>query len=282
MALNFSLVGTETSPHAREWSEFDAMLYALSVGAGLDEKLRERRFTTENSEDGPLQVLPTFGALLGGGAGRRRPVGTFDVAAMVHAEQRFEQLAPLPVQGSAVSTSRVIDIYDKVTGALVITETLTRDASSGELLVRSRSSSFIKGEGGFDGVRGPKSDWEIPKARFDSEMVMQTMPNQALLYRLTGDRSPLHTEPNVAARGGFKAPILHGMCTYAFAGRALLAYLCNGDPSRFRGMAGRFTNPVFPGEGLHVFIWKHAGEAKFRVTTENGKVVIDQGACWYV
>jgi acyl dehydratase len=280
VGLDLSLIGVETSPHVREWSESDAILYALSVGAGLHEQMREGRFMAENSGDGPLQVLPTFGALLGGGAGRRRPIGKFDAASMVHAEQSFEQLAPLPVAGTAVSTSRVTDVFDKGTGALVVTETLTRDVATGGLLGRARSSSFIKGEGGFGGDRGPSSRWVAPENPWDSEVVMDTLPNQAFL--LTGDRNPLHINPIVAARGGFRGPILHGMCTYGFAGRALLGCLCGSDPTRFKGMTGRFTSPIFPGQRLHIFIWNHVGEAKFRVETDDGTVVIDQGECWYV
>ena len=152
------------------------------------------------------------------------------------------------------------------------------DAATGEPLVTSRSSAFIRGEGGFGGDRGPSDPWQRPDRDPDLTVVMPTRPEQALIYRLSGDRNPLHADPKFAARGGFSKPILHGLCTYGVTGRALLHALCGSDPARFGSMSGRFSRPVFPGETLTVSIWRDGdGSALFQTANQDGAVVIDRG-----
>jgi acyl dehydratase len=276
MALDHRAVGVEGEPHERSWTSTDALLYAIAVGAGLGDPLRELEFTTENSAGIEQQVLPTFGVLVArGGAGRS--LGDFDRARLVHAEQAFELHRPLPVAGTARTTSTVTGIYDKGSGALVVTQSVAVDAGTGDPLVTSTGSAFISGEGGFGGERGPRDVWERPEREPDLRVEEQTRPEQALLYRLTGDRNPLHTDPKFAARGGFSVPILHGMCTYGMTGRALLHALCDSDPARFGSMSGRFTRPVLPGETLVVSIWREDGGALFQTAKQDGTVVIDRG-----
>ncbi len=279
MALDHSLIGAASEPHERSWTATDALLYAVAVGAGLGDPLRELEFTTENSAGLEQKVLPTFGVLVARGAAGRS-LGSFDRALLVHAEQAFELHRPLPAAGAARTTSTVTGIYDKGSGALVVTESAAVDAQSGDPLVTSRSSAFIRGEGGFGGERGPRdgSDrWELPGRDPDLQVEQPTRPEQALLYRLTGDRNPLHTDPRFAARGGFDRPILHGMCTYGITGRALLHALCDSDPARFGSMSARFTRPVLPGETLVVSIWREDGGAMFQTAKQDGTVVIDRG-----
>jgi acyl dehydratase len=279
MALDHSLIGAASEPHERSWTSADALLYAVAVGAGLGDPLRELEFTTENSAGIEQKVLPTFGVLVARGAAGRS-LGSFDRAMLVHAEQAFELHRPLPVAGTARTTSTVTGIYDKGSGALVVTENAAVDAESGDPLVTSRSSAFIRGEGGFGGERGPRDgseQWERPGRDPDLRVEQPTRPEQALLYRLTGDRNPLHTDPRFAARGGFDRPILHGMCTYGITGRALLHALCDSDPARFGSMSARFTRPVLPGETLVVSIWREDGGAMFQTAKQDGTVVIDRG-----
>jgi acyl dehydratase len=279
MALDHSLIGAASEPHERSWTSTDALLYAVAVGAGLGDPLRELEFTTENSAGIEQKVLPTFGVLVARGAAGRS-LGSFDRAMLVHAEQAFELHRPLPAAGTARTTSTVTGIYDKGSGALVVTESAAVDAESGDPLVTSRSSAFIRGEGGFGGERGPQDGgerWERPGRDPDLRVEQPTRPEQALLYRLTGDRNPLHTDPRFAARGGFDRPILHGMCTYGITGRALLHALCDSDPARFGSMSARFTRPVLPGETLVVSIWQDDGGAIFQTTKKDGTVVIDRG-----
>jgi acyl dehydratase len=280
MPLNHEIVGVDSEPAERTWTESDVLLYALGVGAGQEDPLAELEFTTENSIGVQTRVLPTFANLIAGGGGGRRSLGDFDPAALVHAEQAFTLHKPLPVSGTSRSVSRVTGIYDKGSGALVVTESAATDAATGEPLVTTRASVFIRGEGGFGGSRGPGQDWQMPSGPPDEQVTYRTRADQALLYRLTGDRNPLHSDPKFAARGGFARPILHGMCTYGYTGRALLHAVCGSDPARFGSMEGRFTRPVLPGDELTISIWADGGTAYFR-TTSNGAPVIDRGRLTY-
>jgi acyl dehydratase len=277
MPLDHSLVGVPSEPQERSWTSKDALLYAIGVGAGLGDPLAELEFTTENSEGVNQQVLPTY-AVLVAQARASRSLGDFDRALLVHAEQAFELHRPLPVEGTVRTVATVTGIYDKGSGALVASENVAVDAATGAKLVTSRSGAFIRGEGGFGGERGPSGRWQRPERPPDHQVVQPTRPEQALLYRLSGDRNPLHADPKFAARGGFSRPILHGLCTYGFTGRALLHTLCGSDPARFGSMSGRFSRPVLPGDTLVVSIWREDGDsALFQTATEDGTVVIDHG-----
>jgi acyl dehydratase len=268
--LRREAIGVETDLGVRTWSSTDAILYALGVGAGPD----DLAFTTENTADTPQAVLPTFGVVLAA-SGRSAEWGTFDRARMVHGEQSIALHRPIPPHGTARAVSVVTDILDKGTGALVVSETRVTDAETGAPLVTGRSGVFLRGEKGF-GAGAPTPPWEVPARPPDQVRVLATRPDQALLYRLSGDRNPLHSDPAFARRAGFDRPILHGLCTFGFAGRALLATLCDGDPARFAAMEARFTRPVLPGDSLVVQVWVD-GEARFRVTTQDGRVVLDRG-----
>ena len=286
MALDHSLVGVTSEPQLRSWDSKDALLYAVGVGAGLGDPLQELEFTTENCEGITQQVLPTYGVLVAQ-ARTGRDLGDFDRALLVHAEQYVELHRPLPVAGSVRTTSTVTGIYDKGSAALVVSENVAVDAETGEPLITSRGGTFIRGEGGCGGPRDDGTPpWQLPDRAPDHQVVRETRPEQALIYRLSGDRNPLHVDPKFAARGGFAQPILHGLCTYGVTGRALLRVLCDGDPARFRSMYGRFSRPVLPGEPLTVSIWLEddgASEAEgmksalFQTTRTDGTVVIDRG-----
>jgi acyl dehydratase len=154
----------------------------------------------------------------------------------------------------------------------------TSAVSDGTELYATRSSAFIRGEGGWGGERGPSGPQNSPSDRDpDHEVSYVTSPDQALVYRLSGDRNPLHSDPSFAAMGGFDRPILHGLCSYGFTGRALLHSVCESDPSRFHHMEARFASPVFPGEQLTVRIWNTSNDESVFVTAVGDRVVIDQG-----
>ena len=277
MPLNHSLVGVPGEPQQRSWTSTDALLYAIGVGAGLGDPLQELQFTTENTAGVQQHVLPTYGVLLAQ-ARMSGDLGDFDRAMLVHAEQSIELHRPLPVAGKLRTSAMVTGIYDKGSGALVETKNHAVDAATGEPLVTTTSSTFIRGEGGFGGDRGTADPWQLPDRAPDVKVTMQTRPEQALLYRLSGDRNPLHSDPAFAARGGFSRPILHGLCTYGVTGRALLHEVCGSDPARFRAMSGRFSRPVLPGESLVVSVWVgENGAAQFHTAKEDGTVVIDRG-----
>jgi acyl dehydratase len=176
----------------------------------------------------------------------------------------------------------LVGVYDKGSGAVIATESESVDAATGERLFSLRGQTFIRGEGGFGGDRGPSGPRHVPPPRPPDHVVTyRTSPEQALIYRLSGDRNPLHSDPSFASSAGFASPILHGLCTYGFTGRALLHTLCGSDPSRFCSMEGRFSKPVFPGDSLTVKMWADGTEAVFRTETGSGEVVLDQGRCVY-
>jgi acyl dehydratase len=280
MPINPDAVGSVGTPTRHAWTSTDSILYALGVGAGAEDPLTELAFTTENSNGIEQQALPTMAVVLGrGGAGALGTIGSFNPAMLVHGEQAITLHRPLPVAGEIETTGQVTAIWDKGKGAVVELTASSVDAASGESMFTNVMSVFIRGEGDFGGERGPSGPAvELPDTPPDLTVTYPTRVDQALLYRLSGDRNPLHSDPMFAAMGGFDRPILHGLCTYGFTGRALLHAVCDGDPARFGSMAGRFTSPVLPGEALAVSIW-HAGpdEARFRTAGDDGRIVLDNG-----
>jgi len=272
MPIDPSAVGQTGGPMKRTWDSKDALLYALGVGAGTE----ELAFTTENTKDTPQQVLPTFAVIVGMGGIPFDKIGSFNPAMLVHGEQRIELLKPLPVDGEVEITGRVANIWDKGKGAVVEMECESVD-EDGNVLMKTMMSAFIRGEGGFGGERGPSASFEVPDRAPDHEVTYETREDQALIYRLSGDRNPLHSDPSFAKMGGFDRPILHGLCTYGFTGRALLHTLCGGDPAKFKAMYGRFSKPVMPGDSLTVAMWADGTECLFQTKNQNGDVVLDQG-----
>jgi acyl dehydratase len=282
MPINPDAVGAASEPREASWTSADCLLYAIGVGAGAVDPTRfELEFTTENSGGVRQKVLPTFPVVVPGGRNVFAKIGDFNRAMLVHGEQSVELHAPLPAQGTVTSVTTITGIYDKGSGATVITQTVTTDTSTGKPLFTTEMSSFIRGEGGWGGDRGPANKVEYPDRAPDHAVTYSTRPDQALLYRLSGDRNPLHSDPEFAAKGGFPKPILHGLCTFGFTGRALLHALCGSDPERFVSMAARFSKPVFPGEDLTILMWVlDEGSAVFRtLTTDN--VVVDSGRFIY-
>lgn len=273
MPLNPDAVGSKSEPVEVSWDSKDCLLYAVGIGAGTD----ELAFTTENTNGVDQQVFPTFPVVIGWGTGSALgKIGSFNPAMLVHGQQAVTLHRPLPVEGTATVESEVVAMYDKGKAAVVVTE--SRASQDGAPLYDTRSSAFIRGEGGWGGDRGPSGPQNVPPDREpDHQVTYQTRPDQALTYRLSGDRNPLHSDPAFAAMGGFDRPILHGLCTYGFTGRALLHTLCGSDPARFGHIEGRFASPVLPGEALTVSMWQTGdGEAAF-VTSVGDRAVIDQG-----
>jgi len=279
MPIDPSAVGSEAGPVERSWTSKDALLYAVGVGAGT----AELPFTTENSAGIDQEVLPTFAVIVGAGGAAFGKVGDIDLTQLVHGEQAVELAGPIPVEGKVSTTSRITGIYDKGKGAVIASESTSVDAGTGEPRFTTRSSVYIRGAGGFGGERGPSGRRNVPPERDpDHRVTYLTSPDQALVYRLSGDRNPLHSDPEFAKLAGFDRPILHGLCTYGFTGRALLHSLCGGRPERFRSMEGRFSAPVFPGDELTVSMWDVGdGEAFFTTTSHTGATVIDAGRLTY-
>jgi acyl dehydratase len=279
MPLNPEAVGAVGDVRTMSWTSKDALLYAVGIGAGQ----AELPFTTENTQNLQLVVFPTFAVVAGSGtasAGKSAmaQVGSFNWAMLVHGSQAITLHRPIPVEAEVTVQDKLVAMYDKGKAAVVVTEAEVKLAS-GEPLWTTRSSVFIRGEGGWGGDRGPSGPQNEPPADTapDHEVTLQTSPDQAFVYRLSGDRNPLHTDPSFAALGGFDRPILHGLCSYGFTGRALLAELAGNDVTAFHHVEGRFSSPVMPGDALTVRAWRTGdGEAVF-TTSVGDRVVIDQG-----
>ena len=276
MPIDPDAVGAVGEQSEISWTSKDSLLYALGVGAGATDPTGfELQFTTENSIGVDQRALPTQVVVLVGAGGP--DFGEIDLAHLLHGEQHIELHQPVPVAGTATIQTEVAGIYDKTKAALVVLESRAR-SSDGEPMWTTSSSLFVSGEGGWGGDRGPANTWELPDRDADHVVSYPTRTDQALLYRLNGDRNPLHSDPTFASAAGFDIPILHGLCTFGFTGRALLHTLCDGDPDRFARMGGRFKSPVTPGEQLDVHIWSDGDEAQFQ-TRVGDRVVFDAGVC---
>ncbi|MFV0496333.1 MaoC/PaaZ C-terminal domain-containing protein [Mycobacterium sp.] len=287
MAIDPSAVGATTEPQLFDWADRDTLLYALGVGAGVG----DLAFTTENSRDTPQQVLPTYAVICCPAFGAAGKVGSFNWAMLLHGSQTVRLHAPLPPAGALSVVSEVVDIQDKGEGknAVLMLRGLGRDPDSGTLIVETLTNLVIRGEGGFGGEKGQRpAAPEFPDREPDARVDLLTGEDQALIYRLSGDRNPLHSDPWFATNlAGFPRPILHGLCTYGVAGRALVAELGNGVAANITSIAARFTKPVFPGETLSTSIWKtEPGRALFRTEASGAeglgpRLVLDDGEVEY-
>ncbi len=273
MPINPQAVGAKGQPKSRSWTSKDALLYAVGVGAGTD----ELPFTTENTKETPQRVLPTFAVIIGGGGIPMDQVGSFNPALMVHGEQGIELLDEIPADGELESVGECTAIWDKGSAAVLEFSSTSINKANGKPLLKTRTSLFCRGEGGWGGERGPNDKVVFPDRQADHQVVYATREDQALTYRLSGDRNPLHSDPSFAAMGGFDKPILHGLCTWGFTGRALLHALCDSDPARFKSMNSRFSKPVIPGDVLTISMWVDGNQALFRTENQHGDTVIDQG-----
>lgn len=273
MALDPTSVGAKGTPQRRAWTSKDALLYAVGVGAGT----KELQFTTENTKDTPQRVLPTMAVVLGPGGVPFDKLGTFNPALMVHGTEGIELYGEIPPDGEVEMIGEITGIWDKGKAGVAEFASTATLLSTGKPLFKVKMSMFCRGAGDFGGERGPSPTFELPTRKPDHEVTYATREDQALTYRLSGDRNPLHSDPAFAKIGGFDRPILHGLCTYGFTGRALLHTLCGSDPLRFKSMDGRFSKPVMPGDSLTIQMWVDGKSALFVTRNQSGDIVLDQG-----
>jgi acyl dehydratase len=249
-------IGADLGETKFSWTSTDVLLYHLALGAGAastDE--RELSYVLEDR----LAVLPTFGVVAPNFRTFEPPAVSFpgidiDLTRVLHGTQSITVGAPLPSDGSAVARSRIADVWDKQKAAVIIQETTVSDPAGAPLWTTS-SAIFARGEGGFGGHRGPSTAVEVPDRDPDRVIETPTLPQQALLYRLCGDRNPLHADPAFAAAAGFERPILHGLCTYGMVCKSVVDSMLDGDVGRVASFATRFAGVVFPGETLRIRVW---------------------------
>ena len=255
-----SALGAELQPVEFSWTSTDVQLYHLALGAGSDPMdARELRYLT----DGTPQVLPTFSSVAATFHMTEPPRVSFpgidiELGRVLHASEAVTVHAPLPPSGSARAITRITDIWDNGKAAVIVNETEVTDPH-GAPLWSTKRSIFARGEGGFGGERGPSTSVETPGRAPDFEVDIPVLPQQALLYRLCGDRNPLHSDPGFAAAAGFPRPILHGLCTYGMTCKAMVDTILDGDAGRVGAYGARFAGVVFPGETIRASVW-HEGE----------------------
>jgi len=272
------VVGVELPELDFEYKQKDVILYALGVGAGEDPD--DLKFIYENPPG--LLALPTFGvippfpALMGllGVEGVE-----INIVMLLHGEQYLEVRKPIPPQGKLTTRPKIANVFDKGKGALIELSAETVD-EGGDVVFVNTFGAFVRGEGGFGGEKGPAPGNEPPDRAPDKVVEMKTLPQQAAVYRLSGDINPLHIDPAIATMAGFEKPILHGLCTFGYAGRAILKEYCGNDPEKFKSVKVRFSRHVFPGETIVTEMWDEGGgKIIFQVkTAERGEVAISNAA----
>jgi len=274
------LMGLKREGERFSYADRETLLYAVSVGMGRDPlDANELSYVYEKAA---LKTVPSMATVL-----TRIPLLQdcgYDYTKVVHGEQRLTLHRPLPPQADLVANARVVAAYDKGPGkgALIYTETDVRLADGGQALYSLLSATFARGDGGFGGPAGSgPAPHPIPARAPDLTETFETRADQALLYRLNGDRNPLHADPELARRVGFPAPILHGLCTYGIACRAILKMAAGYDHRRMRALDVRFSRPVYPGESIETDLWLDGSTVSFRcrIPQRDGAVVIDHGRC---
>ncbi len=269
---------------AFSYTDKDVMLYALGIGLGgdpMDEN--ELAFVYERG----LKVVPTAATVLaaGGrpipGSATAPPAGhrpsEINYLMVLHGEQKVELHRPLPAAGAFTAKTRVIGAFDKGAdkGAVIVNETVWTDEAGGKVATLT-GSTFARGDGGFGGpAAGAAKPHAVPSRAPDLSLDFATRPDQALIYRLNGDRNPLHSDPEIARRAGFDRPILHGLCTYGVTCRAVLAGITAYDPAAILSHQVRFSAPVIPGETITVDMWRDEKVVSFeaRVRARNVTVI---------
>ncbi|HEX2816761.1 MAG TPA: MaoC/PaaZ C-terminal domain-containing protein [Phenylobacterium sp.] len=283
------ILDQKTAARTFTYGDKDVMLYALGVGMGRDPMDEtELAFVYEKG----LKVIPTAATVLSSAGGRpargadqvdqkpgHRP-SVINFLMVVHGEQKVELHKPLPTSGAFTAQGRTIGAYDKGKdkGAVIINETVWTD-EKGEKVATLTGSTFARGDGGFGGPsEGQPEPHEIPGRKADLSVDIATREDQALLYRLNGDRNPLHSDPESAKRSGFPRPILHGLCTYGITCRAVLQAITGFDPDQILSHQARFSAPVFPGDTITVDLWKDGPVISFEARVkERGVTVIKNG-----
>ena len=274
MSLNLDIIGKKLEAEPFTYDRDMVILYALGVGAGVD----ELDFIYEKN----LKVLPTFAVVpfIPTFLSVFVPKAGLNLFKVLHGEQTIILHKPIAPAGT-IHTSMVCEsIYDKGDSGAVVNVHLESRDGDGEVVFENRAVIVDRGAGGFGGDRGPKTEKLVPPEGKEPDFAVEyaISKDQAALYRLSGDKNPLHIDPDFARKGGFERPILHGLCTYGYAGRAIVQAAGNGDPAKLRSFSARFMDVVYPGETLIVSGWKReAGKYFVQVAAGDGRIVLGNG-----
>ena len=280
MAIDYEkIMSLETKNQEFSYSDRETMLYGLGIGFGKDPlNDEELKFVYERD----LKTVPSMATVVSWGAGNMRESG-INYLLVLHGEQRLKMHEPLPHSADILVDSSVKGVFDKgkEKGALIITETDIKLKENENLLCTLSSTTFARGDGGFGGPSdGAPEPHLIPERKSDDEFSADTEPNQALIYRLSGDRNPLHSDPEIAKAAGFDVPILHGLCTYGTACRTIISNVCDYDSKLIEEFNVRFSSPVYPGEKISTEIWKDDNVISFRCWVRDRNVmVLNNGKC---
>ena len=274
-----SLINSRIPSVEQQLTKRDTILYALGVGLGADPcDEKQLRFVYEEN----LVALPTMAIVLGyPGAWHANPGTGITRTHVVHGEQGFTIHRPLPVEGVITGLTELAGVVDKGKdkGALLMTKNTVRDKATQEIVCTLTSTTFCRADGGFGGPAGPvKAPHVLPERASDISCDLPTLPQAALIYRLSGDYNPLHADPAYAKKAGFTMPILHGRCTFSVAGHALLKTCCDYNARRLKSMDGRFSAPVYPGETIRTEMWVDGAVVSFRSSVPaRGVTVLNNG-----
>lgn len=271
------LLGVKLAEKQYNYTDREVMLYAVGIGMGADPMNRdELPFVYEKD----LKVMPSLMTVVVWDDAWAYESG-LDYANILHGEHRIRLHKPLPTTANLRSNVRIREAYDKGAdkGAVVLVETQITDADANEPLCTMESIGFARADGGFGGPQGsPEPLPPVPERAADATVTYKTLPNQALIYRLSGDRNPLHCDPDAAADAGFAQPILHGLCSWGHACRAVVTTCCDYQPATITSFAARFTAPVMPGESLATEMWRAGATVHFRTTiVERDIIALDRG-----
>ena len=275
-------LGAEVGAGEGSWTKDDVILYHLGVGAGVpatDPNELEYTYEKDLKVLPSFGVIPVFGAL--GGLGQV-PGLDFNFAMLLHGEQDIEIHRPIPVEAKIESSGKVVGVYDKGKACLCVLEVETRDKESGDPLFTNRFSLFLRGEGGFGGESGPKAGNQPPDRAPDGQTERTLLPQQALLYRLSGDKNPLHADPEFAKMGGFDKPIIHGLCSFGIVCKAVVDEVLGGDVAKVARYQVRFAGVGFPGETYVISWWKEGRKILIEARSKDRDAPIITNAAIYL